>query len=502
MIFLSPLVLVAIIGGIIYAAVHAGHRQSGHSHAMPSGPPMAGEPRTGQPLAGPTVPGPTVPGPTVLGPMPQTMSRTHEAVDVWEHAGLISHEQAAAIEAFEATITQPTAPATTQRPRRIPLVAEALGYLGGILAIVGLSLLVARYWTDMATAGRLSLSGVGAAALTGAGYAVRERQDASLQRLRWFLWTLSAAAGALFGGVLAINAIGSEYGTTVALTIATVVTVQNGVLWAWRVRPIQQLFALAGLAVVAGTLAAQVGNLSAAAIATMAIGACLLAAGWSRLTPLPVITASVGAVAAIVGSAISGDEWHGWGMALMMVVTVGIVALTVLPSTRYDELTRIMVRIIGGIGVFQAMPRTITYFAADAGLLTGLVVWTLGVGLVWLAGARLVNTPVVAECIGGALIIAGAAITGSQSVAIATLFGLATSICLIALGTIPGRVLMSLFGSLGLLINVPWSISHFFPGEGRAPLLILASGAVIVAVAVWLARMGGRFRSELGHHTR
>ena len=51
--------------------------------------------------------------------------------------------------------------------------------------------------------------------------------------------------------------------------------------------------------------------------------------------------------------------------------------------------------------------------------------------------------------------------------------------------------------ALGLLANVPWAISHFFPGEGRAPLLIFASGAVIVAVAVWLARIGGRLRSEL-----
>ncbi|MFZ2442404.1 MAG: hypothetical protein WAW51_08585, partial [Ilumatobacteraceae bacterium] len=110
-----------------------------------------------------------------------------------------------------------------------------------------------------------------------------------------------------------------------------------------------------------------------------------------------------------------------------------------------------------------------------------------------------VRSPIATEIIGGVALVAGAAITGVQSVAFATLFGSATAAALIALGTQPGRVLLSLFGSLGLLVNVPWAIRHFFPGEGRVPLLILASGAVIVLVAVWLARMSGRLRRELRH---
>ena len=56
---------------------------------------------------------------------------------------------------------------------------------------------------------------------------------------------------------------------------------------------------------------------------------------------------------------------------------------------------------------------------------------------------------------------------------------------------------MSGVGSIGLLVFVPWSIAHFFPGEGRAPLLIFASGVVIVVVAVMLSRLSGRFLHEL-----
>jgi hypothetical protein len=58
-------------------------------------------------------------------------------------------------------------------------------------------------------------------------------------------------------------------------------------------------------------------------------------------------------------------------------------------------------------------------------------------------------------------------------------------------------VLLSVTGALGLLGNVPWAIAHFFPGEGRAPLLVLVSGVLLVAVAILLARMGGRLRSEV-----
>jgi hypothetical protein len=108
----------------------------------------------------------------------------------------------------------------------------------------------------------------------------------------------------------------------------------------------------------------------------------------------------------------------------------------------------------------------------------------------------------VVEALGGLALLGGAALTGMQWPGFAPLFGLATALGLVALGMLPGQVLLSVFGSLGLLINVPWAIGWYFPGEGRAPLLILVSGVLVLAVAVLLARMGGRFRRELGTHHR
>jgi hypothetical protein len=110
---------------------------------------------------------------------------------------------------------------------RIPAVAEALGYLGGVLALVGLVLVVARYWPDVATPARLGISGAGAVAFIVAGALVQERGDPALARMRWFLWLLSTAAVALFTGVAVADGYGTESPPTITLWCATAAGAQS-----------------------------------------------------------------------------------------------------------------------------------------------------------------------------------------------------------------------------------------------------------------------------------
>jgi hypothetical protein len=140
------------------------------------------------------------------------------------------------------------------------------------------------------------------------------------------------------------------------------------------------------------------------------------------------------------------------------------------------------------------------FFARGAGIATGVATWAIGGALVLLATLPRVRLAIVVTLLGGFALVGGAALCGVQSVAFATLFGLVTAVALIAIGTMPKWALMSVFGSLGLLVNVPWAINRFFPGEGRAPLLIMVSGGVIIAVALLLTRRGGRIRQELTVH--
>lgn len=482
------LVVIVIVVGVVYAARRS--RERGPVQPSPGGG-IPGQPRAMAGTAGVGAPNPR-PGPA------GDLAR-------WVAAGLLSEEQAAAILAHEqAAATAAPVPVATRaapvpgRPRRVPVVAEALGYLGGMLAIIGLVLLVGQYWPDMATAGRLALSGAGALVLLGAGFVVREQEDPALARLRGFLWLASAAATAVFAGVLAADGFDADSAESVAVASAGAVATHGGLLWWWRDRPLQQLACLGGLLVLAGSSVALASPGGGAGLAVWAVGAAYVALGLRRRTPAPLLTEGIGGVAVVFGAFTTAGDWQGVGLVFAVTTAFGLLALAAVPGPARDRVDQLVLTVLGAVALAGAVPAALGYYSRDAGLATGLVTWAVGAGLVLVGARRLVRVPLVVEGLGGAAIIGGAALTGAQVTGFATIFGIVTAVALVALGMLPGQVLLSVLGSLGLLVNVPWAIGWFFPGEGRAPLLIMVSGALVIGVAVLLTRMGGRLRRELG----
>lgn len=452
-------------------------------------------------------------------PAPAVVSGLAAALERWVEAGLLTEDQSTAIEAYEsAAVSRPPpwtgpTPSTSVvgrlRSTRVPVVAEALGYLGGALATVGLVLVVSRYWPDMTTAGRLALSGAAAALLGVAGLLVHEDADPALARLRSVLWLASTAAAALFAGVLAADGLGADSPETIVASCAGAVAAVSGVMWGWRDRPLQQLVALAGAVVCIGASVAHVAAPGPVGLSVWAMGAILLVMALREVTPLPWVTEVVGAVALIAGGGIASSDvdgvasaWMGFGLLLVVASAVLLVAIAVMPGLAPTGVSRLIAAIVGGIALLQGLPATLAYFAQQAGLVTGLTVWLVGIALMFVGATRRTRVPMVLEGAGAVALLGGAALTGAQFTGFAVLFGCATAVGLIIAGMRPGQVMLSAFGSLGLLVNVPWAIGWYFPGENRAPLLILVSGALILAVAVLLARMGGRFKEELGRHDR
>ncbi len=436
-------------------------------------------------------------------------------LDHWVAAGLLSPEQADAIARHEqerrpsrpapataTTVSGPLAAAPTGR-RRIPVVAEALGYIGGILGIVGLVLLVGRYWEDMGTGTRLGLAGAAAFALVFAGWVVHEAVDPAFARLRWTLWLASTVATGLFAFVLAEQALGIEPDGRVALIVAAAMGAESAVLWWNRPRPVQQITTLGGLAVATALLVDQfAGEIVTGAVVWM-LGAAVLVLGLRRLTTLPIITLAAGAITTVVGTIFLASAREGVGLPLLCLDAAVLIALAVVSDTARDFDERIVLAIVGILALLQGVPQTIVWFSDQAGIATGLVVWAVGAALLTVAARRSIHAAIAIEVVGSVAMIGGAAITGTQSAGFATVFGISTAIGFVMLGMLPGRVLMSLFGSAGLLVFVPWTIAHYFPGQDRAPLLILVSGALLVAIAVLLTRQGKRFRRELtGPETR
>lgn len=118
-------------------------------------------------------------------------------VDRWVASGIITTDQAERIRADLAT----QAPA-----RPVSLVAEGLGYLGGVIVVVGLLLVLGLSWENLAAEGKVAVAGVAWLALTVAGVFIpAQRLGATGTRLRGVLWTGAAIAiGA------AVGLVGSE----------------------------------------------------------------------------------------------------------------------------------------------------------------------------------------------------------------------------------------------------------------------------------------------------
>jgi hypothetical protein len=273
-------------------------------------------------------------------------------------------------------------------------------------------------------------------------------------------------------------------------------------LWWNRPRPLQQLVALGASLVAFGTMLAEIVGTGGAGLVVWVAGALMVLAGIGLITSIPALTVGVGAAGTMFGALILAPDHEAVGLPFACLTAAALLALAVAPRPVARENQRVVLTVFGIIALVQSAPQTIAWFARDAGVATGAVVWGIGLVTVVTAIRRRVHGSLALEVLGGLVMLGGAAVTGVQSESVATLAGVATATCFIALGTMPGRVLMSVTGSVGLLVFVPWSIAHFFPGEGRAPLLILVAGAVLVGVAVLLTRQGKRFRAELSDTDR
>jgi hypothetical protein len=432
----------------------------------------------------------------------------------WVAADVLSAEQADAILAYERSVTPPPVPTESGR-RGVPPVAEALGYLGGILAVVGIVLLVARYWPDMADALRLGVGIVAMVVFVVAGFAT-PTAEAALLRLRWFLWLAATAAAGVVGGVVAHDILGFDSGARdewrVVLGVAAGVAVLSALLWAARERPVQQATMIAGAAWAIGVLIDDLTHPGWAGLVVWVLGLVAVAVGLGTGLPLRAVWMIVGSIVAVVGGAVISDRWMGEGLLLASVTALGWIVLgsvlagprvpgAVPPGRSLADRLRSSgptgITVVGAVALLQLAPMTVGHFAERAGVATGVTLWAAGVVAQVVAERAPIRFPLAVAIVGGVALVVGPAVTGVQSEATATVFGLSTAVALVGLGTMPGRVLLSLFGSVGLLVFVPWSIAHFFPGEGRAPLLIAVSGGLIVVIAVLLARSGGRFRTEL-----
>ncbi|MGH3823247.1 MAG: DUF2157 domain-containing protein [Pseudonocardiaceae bacterium] len=279
--------------------------------------------------------------------------RPGELAEVLERAvagGILSAEQAQAVLAAERNRAGGSG-------GRLSLT-EALGYLGGLLALSGAVTLVIQYWREVPTAGRLGLLTAVALVTWLVGARIGDGSAPALIRLRGALWFASSVAVAAFAGQLAWDVVHAEE-SVVWLAAGAAAAVHAGLLWRLRDRPIQHLACLAGVIIVAGSTVDLAGQGGAVGLAVAVTGAVWLAAHWMAVLPPPVIALTGGALAVLTGVGLTAGDWPDVVPPLGLVASAVFVAVGV--GTDRTPLT-----IVGLIGAFGYLPWTVGHFFADS----------------------------------------------------------------------------------------------------------------------------------------
>lgn len=403
-------------------------------------------------------------------------------VDRWRGAALISPDQAAAIAEYERAHAPVEAPPVSHAP----VVAEVLGYVGAILAAIGIAIVVARVDLSLQTGALLAL--VLGAVLIAAGFAVPEAAGGPWWRFHQVLWTLGLAGLTIAAGIQ-VGGVAEHSGQAVALACGAVGAIVGGLLYARRDRPAQLVMWFAGLiaAVVGGAMLLADGGVLVAA-GLLLLGAAWTAAAWRGLLPRRMIAVPLGATLLGVAAAPASDGWGqfvGFGLATL------VCGALILVGHR--------LRTSGGAGLLVPGIAVATFVASGALTGTDTTNWQQALTatvLVAFGATAIRETWDDHDAEGVAVQLTGAAALlvppgyiwasidmDSGPALVALLAGVAIGGVLTALGALRTRPWLAGAGLLGILIYVPWTVAQFFEGKA-VPVTLVLVGLLGIGAAV------------------
>jgi hypothetical protein len=380
---------------------------------------------------------------------------------------------------------------TPERPNRSTAVAEALGYVGGALVLVGVVLVVARTWESLGVGGRLAVAVVVAAAVGLGAWRVPATDDRSgaLARLQSTLWVVCALALALAGGLAVHDLLDARSPQAVVLGGAVVAGAVGALVWRGRPRVAEQALTLIAGAVAAGAPGAHIHDPGLTGVFAAIVGLGVITVGLTKCTSPSWVAVWCGAMTLLVSCQMIAAQWPGPGLVVSVLVATALVALAQLlhPVTDPHHVTACAV--IGSVLLFGTLPTAIGHHADQAAVATGLTVWAAGVLLLVAAsGAVPMRAPIPALVLSAVLFSVGPAVMASDHRTVGVVFGLVAASVVVTVAVGAGQVRPTLVGSSGLIVFVPWIIVELVPGELGAPLAIVVTGLMVVAVALWLMR--------------
>lgn len=304
------------------------------------------------------------------------MGKLDQMLRRWEASGIITAAQAEEIRRHE----------TSARPKpRIPLIAEALGYLGTALVLSAALALAAQLWSDLPIAVRIAVLLAVTALLILAGWSIRNSVEPAVRRLASFLWLAAVAGAGFLADVVASDALDIETGFSIAIGIA--MTSLAAALWLVRRTAPQLVGVFAGLAFLIAGISDILGGDDAFGILLWVVGViALISARLEFISPERTAYA-LSSIAVLVGAQWAAFEFfsdtQGWGLALGLASALALQGLSVAWRS-------LVLLALGSAGVLMFVPQIVDeYFGDDIGGTTALLVSGVALLAVALVAVRL-----------------------------------------------------------------------------------------------------------------
>jgi uncharacterized membrane protein len=292
----------------------------------------------------------------------------------WLDEGVITAEQAARI---RDDVGPDVVVQTSHRPSsaRTSLAVEALGYLGGVIAVVATMLITARYWEQISTTGRLALVGGTALVLVAAGRLIPGRAGGVGDRLRSVLWLAATAALAGFLGLLG-NEVLDLADLDVFLMTSAGTAAAAAVLWSVNRSLLQQIaMAVTLMITAAAAIADFVTTDGLPGVGVWAVAAAWGLLGWRDLLAPRRGVQCMGAAGMVVGAMLTMPYDAG------IVLALGTAALLVVLSLVMRDLILLG---IGAVGALQVLPVMVNEWFPDT-VAAPLALLAVGIVLVAVA---------------------------------------------------------------------------------------------------------------------
>ncbi len=301
-------------------------------------------------------------------------------MDDWVAAELINDDQADALLAYE--LERPTVETS-----RVPLAAEAVGYIGSGLLFAAAALLIGNRWEDMSTSARIVSLAAPTIVAVVSGWWTGRNDEPALQRLGSVLWLLAVIGVAGLAGDVWVDVIhdGDPPDHHAALFIGSIALTAAAPAWWLRRVELQQLALLVAtiataLGVIDTVAAGRDRNMSAVAagLVLLALGTIWLAGSFADRLPPAVLANLSGSALILVGAQIVRADNDHAGLWLGLVASIALMATGVARS-------ELEILFVGTAGLFQWTPQIALFYLEDT-LGTEATLFVIGTLLIVLAG--------------------------------------------------------------------------------------------------------------------